>query len=146
MVLPTLCGSPKSRPGGIWPMTVQDCGGFVTWGLEIRANATAAIWEPSATVYGLGWPGVPVESEYCVAPATESTAPRAAAATAPALTTAPIGASAAAAAILTAGARCRRATSTAAGIRARSIQGTRARQRVMAAARLVASAPGAPDT
>ena len=66
---------PKTRPGGIDPVTVQDLGGLSVAGFAESAKATGAIAVPAVTAYGLGWPGVPVRSVKTVAPATESTAP-----------------------------------------------------------------------
>jgi hypothetical protein len=54
--------TPNLSPGGIDPVSVHDWGGEDVAGTDSSANATAAICEPSVTVYGLGWPGEPVES------------------------------------------------------------------------------------
>jgi|ERR1017187_1671250 hypothetical protein len=124
MTGPRPCGSPKLSPGGNEPVTIHEPGELEVCGFI--PNATAIICEPSVTVSGLG---VLVTSVYRVAPAKESTAPRAAADTAAALMTAPIGDSRTysnvATPTRTAGVLCRNARRRAAGTLIFSIRNAR---------------------
>ena len=117
---------PKTRPGGIDPVTVQDLGGLSVAGFAESAKATGAIAVPAVTAYGLGWPGVPVRSVKTVAPATESTAPREAAAATAAFSSIPAldsrTVSAARAKNWSEGKRWRTAINTAAGRRSRPVR------------------------
>jgi hypothetical protein len=112
-------GEPNFNPGGIVPEIVHDCGGFWVGGVADSWKAVATICEPTVPVAGLG---VLASSEKTVAPAIESTAPKAANDTATDLMTEatcePMGKKAAIF-VPTPGILWRRARRTAAGIRIR---------------------------